>query len=224
LQGAPDQSIFFQKNKTTVINAIAKVLNSETEPGQISLALCLAMIAGFTPVLAPHNLVVLFLVLVPRANLSSFALGRAFFSAAAYLLDLLFHRIGLAVLTASVLTELWTGLYNTTWFCLDRLNNTIVMGSLLFSLALFILAWFLFNLIIRRYREHILAWVRKTRLMQAFKATKRFEMYQSVSGPGGQADRRRLIRRHFKRDRGGQAASSRYPQRPGRVETSPNHI
>ena len=49
-----------------MIEAIAnllKVLNSETEPGQISLALCLAMIAGFTPVLCPHNLLVLLLVL-----------------------------------------------------------------------------------------------------------------------------------------------------------------
>ena len=40
-----------------MIDAVArllKVLNSETEPGQISLALCLSMIAGFTPVLCPR--------------------------------------------------------------------------------------------------------------------------------------------------------------------------
>ena len=173
-----------------MIKALAnllKVLNSETEPGQISLALCLSMIAGFTPVLSPHNLLVLLLVLVLRVNLSSFGLGWALFSALAYLLDPLFHRIGLAILSAPALTGLWTGLYNTTWFRLDRLYNTIVMGSLLFSLALFIPGLILFNLCIRRYREHILAWVRKTRLMQAFKATKLFDVYQSVSGWRGGA-------------------------------------
>ena len=173
-----------------MIDAVArllKVLNSETDPGQISLALCLSMVAGFTPVLAPHNLVVLLLVLVLRVNLSAFGLGWVFFSAVAYILDPLFHRIGLALLTAPALTGVWTGFYNTAWFRLDRLNNTIVMGSLFFSLALFIPGYIVFNQLIRRYREHILSWVRKTRLMQAFKATKLFEVYQSVSGWKGGA-------------------------------------
>lgn len=173
-----------------MIEAVAnllKVLNSETEPGQISLALCLSMIAGFTPVLSPHNLIVLLLALVLRVNLSAFGLGWAFFSAVAYLLDPLFHRIGQAVLTAPALTGLWTGFYNTAWFRLDRLNNTIVMGSLLVSLVLFVPALILFNLLIRRYREHILAWVKRTRLMKAFQATKLYELYHSVSGWRGGA-------------------------------------
>jgi uncharacterized protein (TIGR03546 family) len=173
-----------------MIDAVArllKVLNSETDPGQISLALCLSMIAGFTPVLAPHNLFVLLLVLVLRVNLSAFGLGWVFFSAVAYVLDPLFHRIGLAILTAPALTGMWTGFYNAAWFRLDRLNNTIVMGSLTFSLVLFIPGYIVFNLLIRRYREHILAWVRKSRLMQAFKATPLFEAYQSISGWRGGA-------------------------------------
>jgi uncharacterized protein (TIGR03546 family) len=173
-----------------MIDAVArllKVLNSETEPGQISLALCLSMVAGFTPALSPHNLVVLLLVLVLRVNLSAFGLGWAFFSAVAFVLDPLFHRIGLAILTEPALTGVWTGFYNTAWFRLDRLNNTIIMGSLLFSLVLFIPGYVVFNLLIRRYRENILSWVRKTRLMQAFKATKLFEVYQSVSGWRGGA-------------------------------------
>ena len=169
------------------IAKLIKVLNSETEPGQISLALCLAMIAGFTPVLSLHNIVVLLVVLVLRVNLSAFILGWAFFSAIAYILDPLFHRIGLAILTAPSLNEFWTGLYNTSWFRLDRLNNTITMGSLLFSLALFIPGLIIFNLLIRRYREHLLSWIRKTRLMQALKATKFFAIYQSLSGLTGGA-------------------------------------
>jgi uncharacterized protein (TIGR03546 family) len=178
------------ERRTIVIEAIAnllKVLNSETEPGQISLALCLSMIAGFTPVLSPHNLIVLLLVLVLRVNLSAVGLGWAFFSALAYLLDPLFHTIGLALLTAPSLNGWWTGLYNTAWFRLDLLNNTVVMGSLIFSLALFIPGFILFNLLIRRYRTHILAWVKKTRLMRAFQATKFYGIYQTVSGWKGGA-------------------------------------
>lgn len=173
-----------------MIEAVAnllKVLNSETEPGQISLALCLSMIAGLTPTLSPHNLLVLLLALVLRVNLSAFGLGWAFFSAVAYLLDPLFHRIGLAILTAPSLTGMWTGLYNTAWFRLDRLNNTIVMGSLVFSLIAFIPGFLLFNLLIRRYRAHILDWVRKTRFMRAVQASQFYQIYQSVSGWRGGA-------------------------------------
>jgi uncharacterized protein (TIGR03546 family) len=178
------------ERRKTVINAIAnllKVLNSETEPGQISLALCLSIIAGFTPVLSVHNLLVLLLVLVLRVNLSAFGLGWAFFSGLAYLLDPLFHSIGLQLLTAPGLKPFWTGLYNTAWFRLDRLNNTIAMGSLALSLALFIPALILFNLLIRRYRMHILAWVKKTRLVQAMEASKFYAIYRSVSGWKGGA-------------------------------------
>ena len=169
------------------IAKLIKVLNSETEPGQISLGLCLSMVAGLTPLLLPHNLLVVLLVLILRVNLSAFIVGWVFFSALAFALDPVFHLIGLAFLTAPALFEFWTGLYNTVWFRLDRLDNTIVMGSLLFSLVLFIPALILFNVLIRRYREHLLAWVRKTRLMQVIKATKLFQMYQSLAGLQGGA-------------------------------------
>jgi uncharacterized protein (TIGR03546 family) len=173
-----------------MLEAIAnllKVLNSETRPGQISLALCLSMIAGFTPTLLPHNLLVLLLVLVLRVNISAFGLGWAFFSAAAFLLDPLFHAIGLYILTAPALVDLWTGLYNTAWFRLNRLNNTVVMGSLFFSLAAFVPGWLVFNFLIRRYRDHILARVRKTRIMKAIQASRFYELYRSVSGWRGGA-------------------------------------
>ncbi|MCX5819270.1 MAG: TIGR03546 family protein [Deltaproteobacteria bacterium] len=77
-----------------------KVLNSNAELLEISLGLCLAMIAGLTPFMSLHNLVVLFAVLVLKVNLSAFLLGLGLFSGIAYALDPLFHRIGLAVLTA----------------------------------------------------------------------------------------------------------------------------
>lgn len=75
------------------MNALAKflrVLNSETDPAQISLAFCFSMVAGLTPLFSLHNLPILFLVLVLRVNLSAFLLGFAFFSGIAYLLDPLF--------------------------------------------------------------------------------------------------------------------------------------
>ena len=163
---------------------ILKVLNSETSPVQISLALALGMVAGLTPLLSLHNLLVLCLVLVLRVNLSTFLLGLAVFSGVAYLFDPLFHRIGLWLLTQPALQDMWTSLYNSVIWRLTRYNNTIVMGSLTVSVVLFLPLIWLTNTLIRRYRDHVLAWVQKTKLVQIVKASKFYNRYQSLAGLG----------------------------------------
>ena len=164
---------------------LLRVLNSETEPGQISLGFCFAMIAGLTPLLSLHNLLILLLVCIFRVNLSAFLLGLAMFTAIAYLLDPVFHLLGLAVLTAPSLESLWTSLYQLVWWRLEYFNNSIVMGSLMFSVALFVPVLLLSNLLIRRYRQHVLAWVQKTKIMQMFKASKLYQAYETLSGGRG---------------------------------------
>ena len=160
---------------------LLRVLNSESEPGQISLGFCFALIAGLTPLLSVHNVFVLLLVLMLRVNLSAFLVGLALFTGIAYLLDPLFHQLGLAVLTASSLESLWTSLYQSVWWRLEHFNNSIVMGSLAFSVVLFVPVLWLSNLLIRRYRQHVLAWVRKTKIMQMFKASKLYQTYETLS-------------------------------------------
>ena len=171
-----------------MIRAIIKllrVLNSEAAPAQISLALAFALITGLTPLWSLHNLAVLLLVLVLRVNLSAFLLGTAVFSGLAYLLDPFFHRLGLAVLTEPSLEGLWTGRYNSTLWRIERFNNSIVMGSLLVSLALFVPTVLALNWAIRQYRARVLARVKRLRVVQALTATKFAQMYRSYSNLGG---------------------------------------
>jgi uncharacterized protein (TIGR03546 family) len=171
-----------------MLRAILKllhVLNSEAEPGQISLALAFGLITGFTPLWSLHNLLVLLLVLVLRVTLSAFLLGAAVFSGVAYLLDPVFHRVGLAVLTAQPLEGVWIALYNSTLWRIERFNNSIVMGSLLISLALFVPTVLALNWAIRQYRARVLASVKRLRIVQALTATKFAQMYRSYSNLGG---------------------------------------
>lgn len=168
-----------------IIARLLRVLNSETDPTQISLAFALSMVAGLTPFLSLHNLFVLLIVLVLRVNLSAFILGLAFFSGLAYLLDPLFHAIGLQVLTAAPLTPLWTALYNITFFRMLKFYNSIVMGSLVLSLAAFVPFVFVCNWLVRKYRVHFLEWVRRSRVMHFFKATKLYSIYSGYSKYGG---------------------------------------
>ena len=169
------------------IAKVIKIVNSETDPAQISLALSFAMVAGLTPLMSLHNLLVLLLVFLLKVNISTFILGTAVFSGIAYLLDPLFHRIGLAVLTFPALENFWTMLYNTTLLRLERFNNTILMGSLLVCIILFVPVTLAADILIIRYRESVLAWVEKTRIMKILKASKYYSLINSFSGKGGRS-------------------------------------
>ena len=159
---------------------LLKVLNSAAEPGQVSLAFCFAMVAGLTPLLSLHNLLVLLLILVLRVNLSGFILGLLFFTGFAYLLDPLFHKAGLALLSAEPMKEIFTTLYNNPYWRLTRFNNTIVTGSLLVSAVLFVPLYFICNLLIIKYRDYLLETIRKSKIMQFFKASKFYQVYEKV--------------------------------------------
>ena len=170
------------------MRALAKlliILNSETNPSQISLGFCFAMVVGFTPLWTPHNIVVVFLLLVLRANLSAFILGWALFSSLAFALDPLFHRMGLAILTASALEPLWTTLYNSTLWRIENFNDSIVAGSLFVSLVGFVPLLLGTNALVRRYREHVLEWFMRTRLMALVKASRFYGVYQRVAEASG---------------------------------------
>ncbi len=166
----------------TIIAKLLKILNSETRPSQISLGFCFAMVAGFTPLLSLHNVIVLLLILLIRVNLSAFILGLGFFSGLAFALDPIFHKFGLLLLTASPLEGLWTTLYNIPLFRLANFNNSILMGSLVISLLLFDVLLILLNVLITKYRENVLEWIQKTKIGHIVKGSKLFSIYQSVAG------------------------------------------
>jgi uncharacterized protein (TIGR03546 family) len=161
---------------------LLKVLNSETDPSQISLAFSFSMISGFLPFFTPLNLLVLLIVCLLRVNLSAYLLGTAFFSGIAYILDSVFHPIGQAVLTAAPLQDLFTGMYNSTIWRIQKFNNSVVMGGFIFSIVAFIPLFLLSNLAVWRYRHHVLDWVRKTPLMKMIKASDFYHIYSTISG------------------------------------------
>ena len=159
---------------------LLRALNAETAPWQISLAFILGMTMGFTPFASLHNLLVLLLALVLRVNLSAFILAFGFFSGLAYLLDPLFIRIGESLLLNPELKGFWTGLYNSDFWRLAHFNHTLALGSLVVCLMLALPLFFLFRWLIVNYRSHLLAWVRKSRLMQILKASKVYKLYHMV--------------------------------------------
>jgi len=163
---------------------LLKALNAEGSPSQISGAFVLGMIIGFTPLGTPHNLLILFFALVLRINLTGFLLAWGVFSAIAYLLDPVFITLGEHLLTHPELKETWRGMYVVDAWRVTRFNNTLVLGSLVVSLVMALPAFFLFNLLIRQYREHVLAAVQTSKIVQMLKANKLYRIYNALTVEG----------------------------------------
>lgn len=166
----------------TLLAKLLKVLNAEGAPGQISAAFCLAMFFAFMPLITLQHLVLLFLVLVCRVNLTGFLLGWLVFAGVSFLLDPLFHWLGMAVLSADALNGFWSLLYGSAFWHLTRFNNTVVMGGFLTALILLLPLYFISNSLIRRYREQFMSWIEKTRLVQMVKASRIYGAYRTVAG------------------------------------------
>ncbi len=165
----------------TAIAKLLKVLNSDDNPAQVAVAVVFALIMGLTPLMSPHNLFILLLVLVLRVNLSFFLLSFALFSGIAYLLDPLSMQLGAAVLQAEGLTVVWTSMYQSSFWRFMAYNNTLVMGSVCLSLILALPMYWAVVWAITRYRDKVRAKLAQTRLMLFVKSTRLFELYSALN-------------------------------------------
>ncbi len=157
---------------------VLKALNSNEAPWQISLGIIFGAILGLTPLFNLHSLVVLFLALLINLNISMMVVSCIGFSVIAYALDPLFHQAGLALLTSPGLEAFWTQFFSCPVFLLSNLNNTIVMGSLTVSLAAAVPLFFLFNILVVKYRDTYNAFIGRFPLLKFLKV---LDAYKKIS-------------------------------------------
>jgi len=161
---------------------LLKALNSESEPGQISLAVALSAIVAFTPFLSLHNLLILLIVLVVRTNLSGFLVGYVLFSMLSFFIDPWSIRLGESLLANPGLMDTWVSLYQSEFWRMTAFNHTLTLGGLVIGIAAFSPIYLLCNVLIRQYRERFMAWFLKLKVVQTLQATKFFSIYQSLAG------------------------------------------
>src|SRR3990170_1903579 len=112
-----------------LIQSIIKTLHSEGTPGQVAAGMALGAALGLTPLMNVHNLLVFSLILLLNVSFGGGMLGWMLFVPMGFLLDPLFHAIGLQLLEAESLRPLWTRWYNTPLLPYTNFNNTVVLGS-----------------------------------------------------------------------------------------------
>ncbi|PCJ47837.1 MAG: hypothetical protein COA74_10390 [Gammaproteobacteria bacterium] len=159
---------------------LLKALSSDANPNSLAIAICFAAIMGLTPLASPHNILFLFIILFFRIHLSTFIIALSGFAILGLLLDPVFDQFGYYLLTDSSLTHVWTSIYNLSLGRLSLFNNTIIMGSLIFSLLLFIPLFFFSKWLIIRYRISFNKWVAKSKLIVLLKSSSLFQMFANT--------------------------------------------
>ncbi|WP_370980986.1 TIGR03546 family protein [Agaribacterium sp. ZY112] len=157
-----------------------KLLNADVSPTQIAAGIAMGMVLGFTPLFSLHNILTLFLICLLRINISAVLVSMVVCSGLAYLLDSVFLNIGEGLLHNESLNGTWTAMYQSEIWRLAHFNHTLVLGSVVFSILAFLPCLLISRFIIVKYRERILAWVMKTHLVKAIKASKWFNLAQDA--------------------------------------------
>jgi len=165
-----------------MIAKLIKVMNAEVNPSQISLGFAAGFIVGLTPLWSLHNLLLVFLVFLFRVNFSAFLLSWVFFSGVAYIADPAMDKLGTMLLSSTALHDMWTSMYNQTIWRIAHFNNTLTLGSLVSAVVIAIPMVFVSNFLIKNYRQHILSWVRKSKLAHILKASRLYRTYIALSG------------------------------------------
>lgn len=163
-----------------VLAKLLKALHSDAGPWSLAFGIMLGMIFGLTPLVKFHNLIVLFIVLFFRVNLSTFLLAWGVFSVVALVIDPVMMNIGESILTSQSMQSTFTAFYNTGIGRISQFYNTLVVGSLAVSLALSPVVVLLSKFLIIKYRIHIMDWVDQWNVVQLIKGSRVYQIYQGM--------------------------------------------
>jgi uncharacterized protein (TIGR03546 family) len=161
-----------------LLQSLVKALHSEGTPGQLAAGIALGSMLGLTPLVSLHNAVIFGLIVLLNVSFPGAMLGWALFVPIGFLLDPLFDWIGHTLLFTPSLRPLFTSLYNMPVVPLTNFNNTVTLGSLVFSVVFFLPLLFATRWAVTRYRATIGERVRQSQWYRAVTASKLYNIYR----------------------------------------------
>jgi len=173
----------------TLIKTIAKVLsilNSEISHKQIATGFAYGALLGLLPVKGLLPYVLLFFGFIINVNLVIMFVAAAIFKLISFVVDPVANQLGYFLLVKSEgLKSLWTSLYNMPLVPFTRFNNTLVMGSLVVGVLLFLPLIFFMIKFVKVYRTRFRDQVQKFKLVQIFKTSALYRFYESYKNIRG---------------------------------------
>ena len=161
-----------------LLQSLVSTLHADGTPRQVAFGIALGAALGMTPIANVHSVVVLLLLCVLNVSFGAGMLGWVVFTPVGFMLDPLFDRVGHALLTGSpALTSFWTSLYNAPGIPWTNFNNTVVLGSVVCWLVLFVPIFLAAHWGVVRYRRDFAARIEQSRFMTAMKTSKAFNVW-----------------------------------------------
>jgi uncharacterized protein (TIGR03546 family) len=161
-----------------LVRSLLKTLHSDGSPGQLAAGVALGAALGLTPIANAHNLVVFLLLAVLNVSFAAGMLAWAVFVPIGFVLDPAFDRIGHWLLVGlPSLRPFWTAWDNSAVLALTNFTNTVVLGSVVVWLVLFVPIYFLAHYGVLRYRATIGERVRQSRAYKALHASQLYNVY-----------------------------------------------
>jgi uncharacterized protein (TIGR03546 family) len=163
------------------VKQIIGLFSGKQDPDEIGAGFALGSIIGLTPFNSLHNYVILFLLFLLNVNKGAAAFGIAVFSAIGYFTDPYAHQLGYYLLVnVPSLNHFWTNLYNMPIVPFTHFNNTVVLGSLVISLVLFIPVWLIIKKLTVLYRTKVHDKLVKWKIITILSQSKWYDKYKKI--------------------------------------------
>ena len=161
-----------------MVQSLVRTLHSDGTPAQVAAGVVLGAALGLTPLLSPHNLIIVSAIFLLNVSFGGAFLGFLVFTPLGFLLDPVFGRLGSWLLGTPSLERLWTTLYNVPVLPFSNFNNTIVLGSVVGWLILSVPIYFAARFGVARYRATIGAKVRNSKCYKTIATSRLIGVYR----------------------------------------------
>ena len=170
-----------------IITKFIKALRAGDPPAQIAGGFSLGYLIGLMPFWTLQDVVILLVLVFANVNLSAGFLAMILAGLIAFLLDPVFHHLGLLLLTGiPALQGLWETLYNLPVAPLSRFNNTVVLGSLAIGLLTVWPVYLGMKKLVLAYRAGLEARVKKWKIVQLLKGNTVVRWFLKIWNLGGE--------------------------------------
>ncbi|MBQ0051717.1 MAG: TIGR03546 family protein [Treponema sp.] len=144
-----------------------KALNANTNPGEIAHAFSCGLLLGFMP---KDNLLwylIFVFILFIRINKPMYLIMTLLGSALAVAFDPLFDTIGYQILTVDALKSTYIMLLDIPFVAFTKFNNSVVMGSLISGIVLYVPMYFLGRFFVWAWRKYLTPIMANSKIVKA---------------------------------------------------------
>lgn len=141
-------------------------LNANTHPGDIAHAVALGLLLALVPRANLLWAFLFFFTLFIRVNKGAFFLALILLSFVTPFADVLLDALGYQLLSLAPLQGMYRTLYGIPFVGLTMFNNTVVAGSLVVGLVLYIPVVIVFTILVKLYRDKLQQKIAQSRLVK----------------------------------------------------------